>query len=89
MSIAEDVWKLLSDAVYDKPPYENKAVLLEKINNVIAYINQSKRNVIQTLYENMRSRLCKVLLRKGEIINKPQFFYSLCSCQNICHFLHC
>ena len=46
INITEDVWKLLSGAVYDGPIYENKAVLLEKINNVIADINQSKRNVI-------------------------------------------
>jgi len=64
INIAEDVWKLLSDAVYDGPPYENNAVLFEKINNVIADINQSKRNVIQNLYANIRSRVCKVLLKR-------------------------
>ena len=30
INIAEDVWKLLSEAVYDGPSYEIKAVLLEK-----------------------------------------------------------
>ena len=39
INIAEDVWKPLSDAVYDGPPYENKEVLLKKINNVIADSN--------------------------------------------------
>jgi len=70
LNITEDVWKLVSDAVYDGPPFENKAILLEKISNVITYLNQSKRHVIKNLFATIRSRLCKVLLRNGEIINK-------------------
>jgi len=58
INIAEDMWKLLSDAVYDGPQYENKAVLFAKINDAIADINKSKRNVIQNLYANIRSGLC-------------------------------
>jgi len=47
MKITEDVWKLLSDTVYDGPAYQNNASLLEKIDNVITNINQSKMKVIQ------------------------------------------
>ena len=65
MNITEDVWKLLSDAVYDGPAYQNKASFLEEIDNVITDINQSKRKVIQNLYKGMRSRLCK-----GGLFNK-------------------
>ena len=70
MSIAEDVWKLLSYAIYDGPPYQNKAFLLEKIHDVINDINQSKRHLIKNVYKGMISRLCKVLLCQGGLFNK-------------------
>ena len=70
LNIAEDVWKMLSDAVYDRPPFLNKESLLQKINEVIRDINENKRNVIIKLYAGIRSRLCKVLLRKCGLFNK-------------------
>jgi len=70
MKNTEDVYNLLSDAVYDGQGYQNKASLLEKIDNVITDTNQSKKKVIQNLYKGMRSRLCKVLLCRGGLYNK-------------------
>ena len=70
MKNTEDVYNLLSDAVYDGPAYQNKASQLEKIDNVITDINLCKRKVIQNLYKGMRSRLCKVLLCKEGLFNK-------------------
>ena len=70
LNITEDVWKLLSDLIYDGPPYQNKASLAERIKNAITKVNQRKRNIIQNLYVGMRSLLCKVLIRQGRLCNK-------------------
>ena len=43
INITEDVWKLLSDAVYDGPPYENKAVLC-KIQTMQSFVTQRRNN---------------------------------------------
>ena len=70
LNIAEDIWKMMSDAVYDGPQFTNKASLLQKIDVVINTINATKRNLIKNLYAGIRSRLCKVLIRKGGLCNK-------------------
>jgi len=54
-NIAEDVWKILSDAVYDRPSFLNKESLLQKINEVIRDINKNKRNVILNLYAGVKA----------------------------------
>ena len=70
LNITEDVWKILSDKVYDGPQFKNKANLLEAVSNAINDINKNKRDIIKNLFSTIRSRLCKVLLCKGDLINK-------------------
>ena len=43
LNIAEDVWKLLSNSVYDGPPCKNKAFLLQRIKESIMDINVRQR----------------------------------------------
>ena len=70
LNIAENVWKLISEQVYDGPQFQNKNDLVSKINCVINDINCNQRNKIKQLYCGIRSRLCSVLQNQGDIINK-------------------
>jgi len=70
INIAEDVWKMISDDVYDGPTFSNKEDLIIAINSVIDRINYQHRPEIQSLYESIRSRLCKILQKAGNLYNK-------------------
>jgi len=69
LNIVEDVWKIISDMVYDGPQFFNKEDLQRKIVDVICVINSTKRDVILDLYASIRKRLCKVLINKGNFYN--------------------
>lgn len=70
LNIIEDVWKLLSDMVYDGPQYQNKQDLKDSIEKFILAINTNLRHKIINLYSSIRSRLCTVLVKKGGLFNK-------------------
>lgn len=70
LNITEDVWKIISDIVYDGPSFKNLNDLIESINSCIFKINRSRRHVIFKLYSGIRSRLCKVLTNRGNLYNK-------------------
>ena len=70
INIIEDVWKLISDEVYDGPQFSKKTDLVSKIKNVIDDINANQRLVLKNLYTTIRSRLCTVLENKGGLFNK-------------------
>lgn len=69
LNIVEDVWKMISDMVYDGPLFLNKAELENKIVDVISLINCTMRHKILDLYASIRLRLCKVLSNKGNLYN--------------------
>ena len=46
LNIEEDIWKLISDQVYDGPQFHNVKDLIVKLKNVVDDINQSQRNKI-------------------------------------------
>ena len=70
LNIVEDIWKTISDNVYDGYQFKNRAELLEKIQHSINDLNRNGRDLIKNLYGDIRNRLCKVLIRKGSLINK-------------------
>lgn len=70
LNIVEDIWKTLSDMVYDGPQFANKRDLIEKINESIMKFNSEKRQFLINLYEEIRGRLCKVLIKNGNMYNK-------------------
>lgn len=70
INIAEDVWKLISDIVYDGPQFRNKEDLVTAIQNAICHINRQERQKLRSLYASIRSRLCKVLKTGGNLYNK-------------------
>jgi len=69
LNITEDVWKLISDIVYDGPSFNNKSLLIYSIKEAIDQINRHGRNKIQELYDSIRPRLCKVLKTSGNLYN--------------------
>lgn len=70
LNIAEDIWKLISDQVYDGPQFQNINELTAKLKHVVHDINQSQRTKITDLYKSYRRRLCTVLLKRGSLCNK-------------------
>jgi transposase len=70
LNIVEDVWRMISNKVYDGPQFRNNKDLILKINTVILELCDSKREILQELYTQIRKRLCKVLQSKGGLYNK-------------------
>ena len=62
----ENVWKLLSERVYDGPSYKNTEELWEGIKKAEEYININKRDVLKNLVDGMNSRLIKVIEKGGK-----------------------
>ena len=70
LNIVEDVWRMISNKDYDGPQFRNNKDLILKINTVILELCDSKREILQELYTQIRKRLCKVLQSKGGLYNK-------------------
>jgi len=70
LNIAGDIWKLISDQVYDGPQFKKINELTAKLKHVVNDINQYQRAKIIDLYKSYRRRLCTVLLRRGCLCNK-------------------
>lgn len=69
LNIMENVWKMISDIVYDDCQPQNKHELAKRIHNAVLDINCHKQSIIIDLYSNFRYRLPNLLLCKGNIIN--------------------
>jgi len=46
LNIVKDIWKLLSIEIYDGPQFLKVNNVKEKINEVIRYLNETKREMI-------------------------------------------
>ena len=66
LNLIENVWSLLSEFVYRDGYSRNLKELANKIQEGAAYINESKREYIQSLYNSMPSRICQVLEKGGK-----------------------
>ena len=69
LNIVEDVWKIVSDMVYDGPQFYKAADLEKKIVDVISIINSTKQHIILGLYASIKKRFCKVLTTKENLCN--------------------
>lgn len=69
LNIVEDVWKIISDMVYDGPQFNNLRELQIRITETIQVINNERRQNIIDLYGSLRARFCKVLMSKGNLYN--------------------
>ena len=65
----ENIWKMLSDIVYDGPCYNGTEELMEAIDKAARFLNENRSDDLRSLVSGMNGRLLKVILRKGAIIN--------------------
>ena len=66
LDIVEDIWKLLSDDIYNGVQFKNVADLKTAINSSIHRFNLERRDDIKALY-TIITRLCTVLEKKGSL----------------------
>ena len=69
MNIVENIWKLLSDNIYNGTQYRNKQDLEAAIKYWIDFFNQNKRENIMDLYHTFRHRLVSILKSNGSLLN--------------------
>jgi len=65
LNIIENVWKVMSDIVYDKGQPANLKELEKRVLEAADTINIHKRDIIKKLYCTFRQRLTYVLNSKG------------------------
>ena len=70
LNLMENVWKMISDTVYDRPQVRKSSDLYKNITEAVEKINKTKKDILIGLYQNFRSRLTKVLVNNGNIITK-------------------
>ena len=69
LNLMENIWKMISDLVYESLQPKNNKDLEQRIWHAVDEINQRKRVVVVDLFETFRCRLTKVLRCNGNIIN--------------------
>ena len=70
INLMENIWKLLSDAVYSDVNIENMSMLRQRIHNAVLQINQEKREVIQIMFDGIRRRFTNILISKGNMFKE-------------------
>lgn len=68
LNIMENVWKIISDIVYEGSQPENVSNLKDKITEAVSTINKSKKETIVGLYNSFRHRLTDLLKNNGKLI---------------------
>lgn len=70
INLVEDVWRIISEKVYDGPQFYSKATLTNKINEVIYEINNGERSKLFNLYSQLELRFIMILRKNGAYYNK-------------------
>jgi len=68
ITLVENVWKMLLDIVYDRKQFARKNYLWSDIQEASQSIMDSKRLVIQDMFNKYNSRLLQVIDVKGKTI---------------------
>jgi len=68
LNLVENVWKMLSDIVYNRKQFVRKNNLWLAIQEASQSIMNSKRLVIQNMFNKYNSRLLQVIDVKGQTI---------------------
>ena len=69
LNLTENIWKMISDIVYQGEQFKKYADLEENIWSAVTFINENKRHQVKELFANFRCRLTKVLICGGNLIN--------------------
>ena len=64
LNIVEDIWKLLSDDIYNGFQFQNVANLKMEVNHTINKFNYERRDDMKTLYQTITRKLCTVLEKR-------------------------
>ena len=65
LNIIENIWKVMSDIVYDGCQPKNLKDLHQRIIEAANTINNEKRDIVKKLYSGFRHRLTTVLKSNG------------------------
>jgi len=68
LNIQENVWKMISDIVFDQKQYENFENLWLAIKESVNKINSTKKETVKSIYDNFNKRLLAVMDNKGNEI---------------------
>lgn len=69
LNIQENVWKMISDEVYNSKQYDSADMLWEKIQQVVKQLNEKKRENIKKIYDEYGRRLLEVIDLNGNSID--------------------
>jgi transposase len=69
LNIQENVWKIISDIVYDQKQYTSAESLWKSIETAVAQINSTRKKEIKSIYDKFNTRLLKVIDNKGDAIS--------------------
>ena len=69
LNIIENIWKVMSDKVYDGFQFKNTHDLEERVMNSVKYINDNKLTLISDLFDSIQRRICDVLKARDALIS--------------------
>lgn len=67
LNIMENVWKMISDHVYDKKQYDRADELWRAVQNAAEYLMENNREKIRNLFITMNKRCIEVIKHKGNM----------------------
>lgn len=70
INIMEDVWKRLSDYVYDGKQFSTLTELKDKIIDGFDHLNSVDEEKLKALFSSFRHRLTVVMNKRGDLFNK-------------------
>lgn len=62
----ENIWPILSDYIYDRNNIINLEELETKIKEAISGFNETKKHVVDNLYNSISGRLLSVFIKRGD-----------------------
>lgn len=69
LNIQENIWKIISDEVYDQKQYDSAELLWQSIQEVVDDLNASRKETFKNIYNSYNKRLLDVIDAKGNPIN--------------------
>lgn len=69
INIMENIWKMMSDIIYEQQQPKSKKELRERIHEAAWQLNSRRFESMLNLYKFFRQRLTTLLLKNGNLIN--------------------
>lgn len=67
LNLMENIWKMISDIVYEERQPQNLVELKKRITDAVLRINVEKIITTKNLFSTFRERLTKILISKGNM----------------------